>query len=51
MFKNILYDEQLKIISILKLFSHNFYLAWWTAIALQLWHRRNETIFMQCCCK
>ncbi len=41
MFKNILYDEQVKIISILKLFSRNFYLAWWTAIALQLGHRKS----------
>jgi hypothetical protein len=41
MFKEILYKEQLEIISILKLFSSSFYLAWWTAIALQLWHRKS----------
>jgi hypothetical protein len=41
MFKSILYKNQEKIIWILKLFSKNFYLAWWTAVALQLWHRKS----------
>lgn len=41
MFKEILYDNQIKIIWLLKLFSNDFYLAWWTAIALQLWHRKS----------
>jgi len=41
MYKEILYKKQLDNISILKLFSSNFYLAWWTAIALQLWHRKS----------
>lgn len=41
MYKEILYKEQLENIWILKIFSSNFYLAWWTAIALQLWHRKS----------
>lgn len=41
MYKEILYCKQLDIIEILKLFNRNFYLAWWTAIALQLWHRKS----------
>lgn len=41
MYKEILYDNQVKIIWILKLFSRTFYLAGWTAIALQLWHRKS----------
>jgi hypothetical protein len=41
MYKEILYKNQLEIIWILKLFSNNFYLAWWTSIALHLWHRKS----------
>lgn len=41
MYKEILYSKQLDIIEILKLFNRNFYLALWTAIALQLWHRKS----------
>lgn len=41
MFRDILYSEQIQQIGILKLFSREFYLAWWTAIALQLWHRKS----------
>lgn len=41
MFKEILYENQLNIIGILEIFSKNFYLAGWTAIALQLWHRKS----------
>lgn len=41
MSKEILYENQLHLIGILKVFSKNFYLAEWTAIALQLWHRKS----------
>ena len=41
MFKEILYPEQLAITRILSIFSRDFYLAGWTAIALQLWHRKS----------
>lgn len=41
MFKEILYENQLNLIGILKTFSRSFYLAGWTAIALQLWHRKS----------
>jgi predicted nucleotidyltransferase component of viral defense system len=41
MYKEILYKNQLEIIWVLKLFSNNFYLAWWTSIALHLWHRKS----------
>lgn len=41
MHKEVLYKEQLEILGILKVFSKDFYLAWWTAIALHLWHRKS----------
>lgn len=41
MFKEVLYKNQEEIIWILKAFSRDFYLAWGTAIALQLWHRKS----------
>jgi hypothetical protein len=41
MYKEILYEKQVKVIEILSLFSNKFYLAGWTAIALQLWHRKS----------
>lgn len=41
MYKEILYQEQENILNILKIFSKDFYLAWWTAIALLLWHRKS----------
>ncbi|OIP51686.1 hypothetical protein AUK10_04505 [Candidatus Gracilibacteria bacterium CG2_30_37_12] len=41
MFKEILYENQLCTIGILKIFSKNFYLAGGTAIALQLGHRKS----------
>ena len=41
MFKEILYKQQIEKLNILKIFSDKFYLAWWTAIALQLWHRKS----------
>ncbi|MDD5197550.1 MAG: nucleotidyl transferase AbiEii/AbiGii toxin family protein [Candidatus Gracilibacteria bacterium] len=41
MFKEILYENQLNLIGILKTFSRSFYLAGGTAIALQLGHRKS----------
>lgn len=41
MYKEILYKKQLEQIELLKLFWNKFYLAWWTAISLQLWHRKS----------
>jgi hypothetical protein len=41
MYKEVLYKKQLENINLLKIFSSKFYLAWWTAIALQLWHRKS----------
>ena len=41
MHKEVLYEKQLEILRILKIFWKDFYLAWWTAIALQLWHRKS----------
>ncbi len=41
MYRDLLYDNQFEVILILSLFSRDFYLAWWTAIALQLWHRKS----------
>ena len=41
MYKDILYPKQLNNINLLNIFSNKFYLAWWTAIALQLWHRKS----------
>ena len=42
MYRDALYDNQLEIIWVLSLFSKDFYLALWTAIALQLWHRKSS---------
>ncbi len=41
MFKNILTEEQIKLLPLIKLFSKNFYLVGGTAIALQIGHRRS----------
>ncbi len=41
MYKNILYENQIKLLKILEIFNKDFYMAWWTAIALQLWHRKS----------
>lgn len=41
MHKEVLYKNQIEIISILEIFNKSFYLAWWTAIALILWHRKS----------
>lgn len=41
MFKEILYQKQLDNIKLLEIFSSKFYLAWWTAVALQIWHRKS----------
>lgn len=41
MFPNILSQEQLWCIGILNIFSEDFYLAGWTAIALQIGHRKS----------
>lgn len=41
MFKEVLYKNQLDNIKLLQIFSNKFYLAWWTAIALQLGHRKS----------
>ncbi len=41
MFKKILNEDQLKLLDLLKLFNKDFFLVWWTAIALKLWHRKS----------
>jgi len=41
MYKEVLYPEQIENLWLLELFKKEFYLAWGTAIALQLWHRKS----------
>lgn len=41
MFKEILYPEQIENLRILEIFSKDFYLAWGTAISLQIGHRKS----------
>lgn len=41
MHKEILSQEQLSLLSLVKEFKTNYYLVWWTAIALYLWHRKS----------
>lgn len=38
---SVLDQNQKHLISLLDIFAESFYLAWWTAIALQLWHRKS----------
>ena len=38
-YETVLWAKQKKMISLLDQFSDSFFLVWWTAIALQIWHR------------
>jgi len=51
MYRDVLYKNQLEVIWVLKLFSDNFYLAWWTSIALYLWHRKSIDFDLFSSCK
>lgn len=41
MYKKILNENQLKLLDFVKLFNKDFFLVWWTAIALNLNHRKS----------
>lgn len=41
MYKEILDQNQLKLLDLIKIFQKDFYLVWWTAIALYMWHRKS----------
>jgi len=41
MYNNVLEENQIKLLDLIKLFQKDFYLAWWTAIALYLGHRKS----------
>jgi hypothetical protein len=41
MYNNVLEENQSKLLDLIKLFQKDFYLAWWTAIALYLGHRKS----------
>lgn len=41
MYSNVLEENQKNIFDFIKLFQKDFYLVWWTAIALYLWHRKS----------
>lgn len=41
MYNNILDKNQNKLLEFIALFQKDFYLVWWTAIALKLWHRKS----------
>lgn len=41
MYNNILDKNQNKLLEFIALFQKDFYLVWWTAIALNLWHRKS----------
>ncbi len=48
MFSSILYPWQQEILPLLWVFWKNFYLAGWTAIALQIWHRKSIDFDLFC---